>query len=173
MRRAQRRAETDAVTDPLTGLRNRAGLYQALHDAIEKHNRTGEDLGVLLIDLDNFKAVNDTYGHAAGDETLRETARRILSWLSQGWTCGRLGGDEFSIVCPGIAPEKLKDAAAGLSEVLSGLPGGELLISASVGSASADTGSTADSILAMADASMYGAKADTHKTQAHVRHRRR
>lgn len=172
MRRAQRRAETEAVTDPLTGLLNRAGLYQTLTDAVDQNSIEAEGLGVILLDLDNFKAVNDTYGHAAGDETLLETAHRIRSWLSPRWVCGRLGGDEFAIVCPGASAEKTKDAATALSKLLQALPGGEMLISASVGYASADTESTPDSLLAVADTAMYEAKSLAHKSHAHVRRRR-
>lgn len=169
MFRAKRRAELDAVTDALTGLKNRAGLYQALTSAIEEFERTGAPLGVILLDLNGFKAVNDTYGHSVGDDTLRETARRLLAWQRPGWVAGRLGGDEFAVICPDVRESYLVEVVADLNEVLSGIPGGELVVSASVGYAAAYGGCDADILLGKADASMYMAKSHMHAHNAYRR----
>lgn len=167
MFRAKRRAELDAVTDTLTGLRNRAGLYQALSEALDEYARTEIPLGVMLLDLNGFKAVNDTHGHAAGDDTLRETARRLLAWQRPGWVVGRLGGDEFAVICTGVPEDQLGTLAADLNEVLSGIPGGALVVSASVGHAAAYRGCDGDSLLGKADASMYMAKSRRHAHNAY------
>ena len=160
MNRARRKAIALSITDALTGLLNRAGLYRVLEKAVEEAAAHGSPLGVMLLDLDGFKAVNDQHGHAAGDETLQEAARRIQSWLRPGWHCGRLGGDEFAVVCPGLTPEALPSMAADLGKVLTGLPGGNLLVSASVGYAAATPGTNADALIAAADASMYADKTE-------------
>jgi diguanylate cyclase (GGDEF)-like protein len=162
MHRARRDAETESVTDSLTGLLNRGGFYRELDAALERRTALNTPLGVMLLDLDGFKEVNDSYGHAAGDATLCEVARRLLDLSHQGWVCGRLGGDEYAVICPGLAPEPLAAAAQYLSSVLSGIPGGGLVVSASVGWASVEPQQTADDVIAAADAMMYSVKNDHH-----------
>jgi diguanylate cyclase (GGDEF)-like protein len=133
MYRARFAAETASSTDALTGLLNRGGLYRELEAAIERHSGSNVPLGVMMLDLNEFKVVNDTFGHAAGDATLREVARRLKDFCERGWVCGRLGGDEFAVVCPGIAAKSLEATAQQLGHILSGVPGGERTVSASVG----------------------------------------
>jgi diguanylate cyclase (GGDEF)-like protein len=158
MYRARSRAEIESVTDALTGLLNRGGLYRELDAALAQRTASGEPLGVMLLDLNGFKAVNDNYGHAAGDAALREVARRLRDLRSRGWTFGRLGGDEFAGICPGLAPEPLAAAAEYVSSVLSGVPGGGTTVSASVGWACVESHQTADDVIAKADAMMYSIK---------------
>lgn len=165
MQRARQRAEAESLTDALTGLRNRAGLYRELDAALQHCAASGTPLGVMLLDLDDFKAVNDTYGHAAGDATLREAARRLQDWSAPDWTCCRLGGDEFAVICPGIEPIALAAAGRDLNQVLSGIPGGGLIVSASVGWASAQPKQSADAIVAIADSMMYAAKSQHQLTR--------
>lgn len=161
MHRARRRAEVQAQTDALTGLNNRAGLYGKLKSALAADDRVAAGLGIVLLDLNGFKAVNDTYGHAAGDETLREVARRLVAWARPGWTSARLGGDEFAVICSGLDAHDLDAACANLSRILSGVPGGGGTVSASVGCAVATQASSADSLMAAADARMYAVKYKT------------
>jgi len=168
MHRARLLAETASRTDALTGLLNRSGLYHELEAALEKRSTSDQPLGVMLIDLNGFKAVNDNSGHAAGDAILREVARRLIDLISsRGWICGRLGGDEFAVICPDLAPEQLAASGQQLSSVLSGIPGGGLTVSASVGWASAEPQQTADEVIAVADAMMYSVKNDYHKASGY------
>lgn len=155
MQRAQVVAETASITDTLTGLLNRDGVYLAVDNALRDRAARNTPLGVMLLDLNDFKAVNDNFGHAAGDQALREVARLLREFCQPGWACGRLGGDEFAVVCPGLAPDAVALAARQLSQALDGFPAGNVHISASVGWASVDSQLTADSVMSAADAQMY------------------
>ena len=167
MHRARLAAETASFTDPLTGLLNRGGLYRELEAALKRRQTANTPLGVMLLDLNDFKAVNDNFGHAAGDATLREVARRLLDFSRQGWACGRLGGDEFAVVCPGLAQESLADAARQLSSILGGIPGGGLTVSASVGWSCVEPQQTADDVIAVVDAKMYLVKNSLHAARGY------
>ena len=87
-----------AMEDPLTGLPNRAKFQEELAKALNQSDRTGRNVGVMLLDLDRFKNVNDTLGHAAGDALLREVAKRICDCLRKTDLVARLGGDEFAVI---------------------------------------------------------------------------
>jgi diguanylate cyclase (GGDEF)-like protein len=167
MHRARLEAETASLTDALTGLLNRAGVYRELEAALARRAVSNLSLGVMLIDLNDFKAVNDNFGHAAGDATLREVARRLRDFSHPGWVCGRLGGDEFAVICSGLAQAQLAAVAEQLSSVLSGVPGGELTVSSSIGWAFVETEQTADHVIAMADAKMYSVKSDHKVARSH------
>lgn len=162
MHRARLAAESASQTDALTGLLNRGGLYHALDLALAHRITANESLGVMLLDLNGFKAVNDNFGHAAGDATLCEVARRLQGLRARGWVCGRLGGDEFAVICPRLESAALAEAAEYLTGVLSGVPGGTSVISASVGWAAAQPQNTADEVIAAADAMMYAVKNNHH-----------
>jgi diguanylate cyclase (GGDEF)-like protein/PAS domain S-box-containing protein len=166
---ARKRAEAqllhDAFHDVLTGLANRAlfidRLQVALASAARKRNG---NFAVLFLDLDRFKNVNDSLGHAAGDQLLTAIARRLEGFLRPGDTLARLGGDEFAILVNEVI--EVADAvhvAQRVQELLSErflIDNGEVYISASVGIALSSTGyQTADEILRDADISMYRAKA--------------
>ncbi|MDQ8022157.1 MAG: diguanylate cyclase [Moraxellaceae bacterium] len=161
------RVETDlerlALHDALTGLPNRSLLKSRLAQALEQARLDGTHCAVLYQDLDRFKAVNDTLGHAAGDTLLREVARRIQSQLRDGDTVARLGGDEFVILLkglsqPGAAGKVAQKIITALNETFD-LDGQPANIGASVGiSISGIDGSTGDELLAKADAALYEAK---------------
>lgn len=89
-----------AVTDPLTGLFNRLKLEEVAEKEVDRCRRSGEAFGVILIDIDHFKRVNDTYGHQVGDEVLIEVGRLIKNNVRQLDTAGRWGGEEFIVICP-------------------------------------------------------------------------
>lgn len=148
----------------LTQLANRARAVEMIECALDRAQRAGSLVGLLFVDLDNFKVVNDTHGHAEGDEVLRETARRMQAGVRAGDTVGRLGGDEFVILVE--AP----DSAAALVAVAERLVGAisapvhtagrDLVVSASIGVAVVrDGGTDADALLYEADAAAYRAKA--------------
>ncbi|MET9515145.1 GGDEF domain-containing protein [Streptomyces sp. NPDC002994] len=145
-----------ARRDPLTGLRTRAG-WTAVAERIVRHHR---DAVVLLLDLDDFKNLNDSYGHAAGDAALAATAARLAAWCDRHGIAGRLGGDEFVVVVRDTdRAAELDVLAHSLNEPLP--YGGRLLpLSVSVGAcrlADLTTRNLSDA-LAAADAAMYAAK---------------
>jgi diguanylate cyclase (GGDEF)-like protein len=151
-----------ATHDPLTGALNRAGLQEALAET------TSAGTAVLYVDLDDFKPVNDRYGHAAGDHVLQVTARRLGEVLPAGHRLARVGGDEFVAVVPGLAgPEALgalldRVQSAMREPVDLGGPDADVVpMSASVGGALSSTSAPADGedLLRRADRSMYAQKA--------------
>ncbi|MFD7589375.1 GGDEF domain-containing protein [Kitasatospora sp. NPDC059811] len=146
-----------ARRDPLTGLHTRDGFTTRAHRLTQRHP---DRASVLLIDLDDFKATNDTYGHAAGDVVLTATAARLSAWCGRPGIAARLGGDEFAAVVLD-APERLPDLRAALNQPVphSGLT---LPASASVGIcpvAELPIVSLTDA-LACADRDMYAHKRD-------------
>ncbi len=167
-RRAEQRIEQLAFFDPLTGLPNRHHFQRALEEAVRKAEHAGGELAVLFLDLDRFKQVNDSLGHGAGDELLRQMARRLEGALADSMGSGglvaRLGGDEFTILLH--EGEAADDAAELSARVLRKLEapvrvfGREIFCSASLGIAvhPAD-GESAEQLLLSADTAMYAAKA--------------
>ncbi len=108
-----------AERDPLTGLYNRHYFLPELERAVARAHRAGEPMAALVyIDLDNFKSVNDTLGHLAGDDVLREAAARLSRRLRQGDLLARLGGDEFAVLLADLPPERLHDTAEGFRRQL-------------------------------------------------------
>lgn len=155
-----------AYQDPLTGLPNRLQFMDRLSHAIARADRTRSRLGVLFIDIDGFKGVNDQFGHAAGDELLREIAGRLTSAVRRADTVSRLGGDEFAVMI-----EQQTDAASALAvgnkicEILSWpfklqlAPEQPLSLGCSVGVVLyPEHGRDSDSLLRAADQAMYEAK---------------
>lgn len=107
--------------DPLTGLDNRASFDERLDREIGLHRRTGRKLALLCLDLDGFKDVNDLYGHATGDQLLRDIARHFSSVLDEGQMLARLGGDEFAVIAPQISdPAEVGRLAESLLKSLKG-----------------------------------------------------
>jgi len=163
--RDQLRAELayQAAHDALTTLPNRASATEQLGAAMARCQRDGRGLAVLFVDLDHFKRVNDTAGHAAGDRVLAEVARRMRSAVRQGDVVFRLGGDEFLVIMESVADEVSAEAVGrrlirALSEPID-IGGRIVSVSASVGVAlSLDGGVDADWLLREADEALYRAK---------------
>jgi diguanylate cyclase (GGDEF)-like protein len=161
--RLQKSLEQQATHDALTGLHNRAAAGDALERALARSRRSGVGLAVLFVDLDDFKRANDTFGHAVGDEVLREVARRMSRVARAGDFVARLGGDEFMILVENVheADEVATMADRMVAEVsrqieLSSL---RVQIGASVGIAFAWSGEEeAAQLLAWADLAVYRAK---------------
>jgi diguanylate cyclase (GGDEF)-like protein/PAS domain S-box-containing protein len=152
-----------AQFDPLTGLPNRTLLADRFSQMIEQAGRRNSALAALFIDLDEFKVVNDTLGHAGGDALLKEVAARLQSTVRSGDTVARISGDEFAIVLADLA--RPEDAAHVAQKVIDGFStamevhGKEVFVTASVGIAAfpAD-GTNAEALIGAADAAMYRAK---------------
>src|SRR4051794_3225189 len=152
-----------AFHDPLTGLANRALFYDRIEHTLNRGTRSTAQAGVLFVDLDDFKQVNDTRGHADGDALLVEVAKRISGSLRSGDTAARLGGDEFGILLEGLAgPPALQSAALRILDALAHpveLESGAFTVLASVGMAlSTPLERSADEFLRKADLAMYEAK---------------
>jgi two-component system, cell cycle response regulator len=154
-----------ATTDELTNLSNHRFFRDALTLEIARASRLGYALGLLLIDVDNFKRVNDTFGHPVGDDVLRSIAQVLSSNLRQTDVAARYGGEEFAIVLPGLGPrgvravgEKLRRAVKALQPLVSdGAP--PFQISISVGGVSAShPGLNAVDLIRAADSALYAAK---------------
>ena len=152
-----------AAFDSLTGLPNRARMRQMLDQALANSESRHEGCALFLVDLDRFKQVNDTYGHPVGDVLLQEAARRMAEVIGSEGQVGRLGGDEFEAVLPGVDEEgRLATLAEKLIETVSApylIRGHTLSIGASVGIAISRPGRTlADSLIKEADLAVYAAK---------------
>ena len=153
----------EAATDSLTALTNRRG-FEALGQRLAAGARDGGAFGLLLIDLDRFKPVNDTHGHAVGDAVLREVAARLRRHVRPGDVAARLGGDEFAVLVPGAT----EDVLAGLARRIVGAVGrpvatsaGRVEIGASVGAALwRDADRTLAALAERADAALFAVKRD-------------
>ena len=158
IRRQQAALKHQATHDPLTGLANRARFGAELAERLDRHRSAG----VLLIDIDDFKMVNDTMGHAVGDRLLREVAERLRRHCAAADLPARLGGDEFAVLLGSDDPAYAEEAAVRILASL-GVPFSvdehQLLTNASVGLALAGPGDSADEVLRNADIAMYAAKA--------------
>ncbi|HZQ87938.1 MAG TPA: EAL domain-containing protein, partial [Acidimicrobiales bacterium] len=159
----EKQLEHQALHDPLTGLPNRTLFLDRLRHALSRRRRDRSTAAILFIDLDRFKAVNDSLGHEAGDRLLLAVAARIPGALRNGDTLARLGGDEFVVLCEDVRGST--DATAIAERVLETLSGpftlatGEIFIGASVGVAVASgTDQDAEELLGDADMAMYRAK---------------
>jgi diguanylate cyclase (GGDEF)-like protein/PAS domain S-box-containing protein len=158
-RRLEEQLTHQAFHDPLTGLANRALFRDRVSHALALAQRRGSAVTVLYLDLDDFKNVNDSLGHAEGDRLLIAAAERFLACARTADTVARLGGDEFAILVEGgDAGEGLPDRlSAAMSHPFS-LSGNQLRVTASIGVATAGAGDTADDLLRNADMAMYAAK---------------
>jgi len=156
-----------ALHDGLTGLANRLLFRDRVANAIERASgRDGRPFAVVFIDLDDFKTLNDTLGHARGDDILVAVARRVAATLRPNDTAARLGGDEFAVLLDGIRDEEMAlSIAVRLADTLREpmeIAGIRTIVAASIGVALSGTfGETADDLLRNADVAMYAAKASS------------
>jgi diguanylate cyclase (GGDEF)-like protein len=151
----------DAATDALTGQCNRRALDEILNAQIDVARRSGQALSVLMVDIDFFKTVNDTYGHLMGDDALRAFAQRVREHIRLGDVCARFGGEEFVVVLPGTTLQTALEVAERLRIGVEKTP---LLttplvsVTVSIGAAALIPDHTADELLNAADAAVYAAK---------------
>ncbi len=149
--------------DALTSLPNRAMIYSYIQELLAKTARTGGEFGLLFVDLDRFKPINDRYGHAMGDLVLKTVSERLAASVRADDFVGRLAGDEFIIVLPDLSSREAAASVAQHTLNIMGQPfqidGYELHVSPSIGiSVYPCDGETVDALLHSADAAMYDAK---------------
>jgi diguanylate cyclase (GGDEF)-like protein/PAS domain S-box-containing protein len=161
-----RRTRHEADHDPLTGVANRRAFERTLAAALSRASARGRTLGLLMLDLDGFKAVNDRHGHAAGDEALREVARRLRRSVRERDLVARLGGDEFVLVLTdlgghsSVAHDTVERVRSALAEPIAVEGAIEASVRAAIGVATfPEDGKTVADLLAVADRGMYAAKA--------------
>ncbi len=159
-KRLERELERRASHDTLTGLSNRASLDHHLEHVLAR--RDGPAVAAIYIDLDNFKTINDTYGHEAGDTVLVDVAQRLTDNIRHGDLAARLGGDEFVVICDaarnptvvGEVAERIRNGIAALDTT----DGNGNHVTASIGVAISQPGDVASALLRRADTAVYIAK---------------
>ena len=153
-----------SIHDGLTGLVNATFFHAVLTREIDRSLRTGRTCGLIVIDIDHFKTVNDTYGHSAGDKALQTVAGKLKSSLRSMDTASRIGGEEFAVILPECAPEDAIHAATRIHSVLNPvaitLDGKNLDLTTSAGLVWTNPNISMDStaLLSEADQEMYRAK---------------
>jgi diguanylate cyclase (GGDEF)-like protein/PAS domain S-box-containing protein len=162
-RRLEDALRHQADHDPLTGLANRTLAADVLRRALARGRRHGGSIGLLLLDLDDFKAVNDSLGHAAGDDLLQAIGQRLRAAVRSESLIARIGGDEFAVVVEDLdRPERAADVARRIQTALHrpiAIAGREFVVSASIGIATATSGEpSVEMLLRQADIAMYASK---------------
>jgi diguanylate cyclase (GGDEF)-like protein len=152
-----------AYRDQMTDIFNRRGFIDAFAEVQQKASGNDEALAVMLIDIDNFKAINDSFGHLAGDQVVTETARRITGVIRSVDVCGRWGGDEFIVLINGLGTRGLRSIAEVIRKAVAGpaitlSDGREVTMTLSVGACLIEAGEGIDAVVDMADAALYSAK---------------
>lgn len=160
-----------AHQDPLTGLANRRRIEAQAVQVLANARRSNRSVAVLVIDLDGFKAINDTFGHPAGDLVLREIAARLTAKTRPSGLLARLGGDEFAVLLPGVEAREAENVVEAYRSIFSlplSIDGRELRLGGSVGLALyPEQGRTFPELLQAADAAMYRVKsASPHRRSA-------
>jgi diguanylate cyclase (GGDEF)-like protein len=161
--RAKEALRREAQRDSLTALWNHKAILEILERELLRSERNHQPVGVIMIDVDHFKAVNDSRGHAAGDTVLRIIASGIAAMVRPYDSVGRYGGEEFLIVAPGCGPaetwelaERVRTHVARCSIMAAGAA---VLVTLSLGVATAECATDLEKVLSSADAAMYRAKA--------------
>ncbi len=161
---AQEALREQATRDALTGCWNRRVILETLSRETIRAERETRHLGVVMLDLDHFKQINDTHGHAAGDEALREVVRRVMGMIRGYDALGRIGGEEFLIVLPGCDELRALSHAERIRQAVERTPvivdGHEIKVTASFGASSMPPGIAmpADLLVRAADEGLYAAK---------------
>ena len=154
-----------AMIDPLTGLYNRRFAEQRLAAEVARSERRGHPLTVLTLDLNNFKEINDTYGHPAGDQVLQEFASRLNKVIRGADLAVRLGGDEFLVVLPECTLEQLKLVLERLSSFELDWQGQKIPVTFSAGWKDYEMGDRPEEMLARADEALYTSKRSTKRAK--------
>ena len=161
-RRERDRAQHDAERDPLTGVYNRAGIERRLEWALRQAKNDYQQLSVLFLDIDHFKRINDSHGHAVGDACLRMLVQIMGIQPQYGDRFGRLGGEEFLLVLPGANLHRAHDTAEAIRHSIEArckqIAGIALDMTVSIGVAESSREESVSSLIARADGAMYAAK---------------
>lgn len=158
MRASAKIAEHNSLTDTLTKVYNRRGLEMLLEKEAVRAERYNRDLSMILFDLDDFKLINDTYGHAKGDDVLKKVADLVQSHLRKGDELGRWGGEEFIVICSECDAEQAYLVAERLRETLANASWDALQVTASFGIARRQAGEDLATLYERADEALYVAK---------------
>ncbi|HXT74238.1 MAG TPA: GGDEF domain-containing protein [Candidatus Angelobacter sp.] len=149
-----------ATRDPLTGLSNRRLGEERLTGEVSRSERYGHPLSVLMLDLNRFKAINDQYGHAAGDATLQAFADRLNKVIRTSDLAVRLGGDEFLIILPECPAERIPSLLVRLGSTEVEYQGKKIAVSSAAGWAGYENGETPEQLIERADKALYANKRD-------------
>ncbi len=158
------RTQQDSLTDPLTGLPNTRSLFTHLKGELSRSERLKSELSLLVMDVDEFKDINDTYGHRVGDRALREIARELRAATRPYDVCARYAGDEFVVVLSGCGPDEVEEKRREIQDVIDSTVvdiGGGITIPVSVSIGAAvfpHDGDSAEALIARADSRMYADK---------------
>ena len=156
------RIQHQAKTDGLTGLVNHRTFYEVLERELWRSRRYGGHISLIMVDVDNLKTINDSFGHKAGDKVIREVSRRIRESIRQIDTAARYGGDEFAIILPNTSLSDAVVVAERMVSVVGGSPvvwrKDDIPISISVGLGQYDADDTPDDITSRSDKALYAAK---------------
>ena len=153
-----------ATRDALTGLLNRRELNRIMKEEVERSNRFGRPFSLVMLDLDHFKSVNDTHGHAAGDLVLQEAAKRMSSCLRKTDRIARYGGEEIAVLLIEMDEFAAAETARRIVDIVGDTPfdigaGGQLPVTVSAGLATLPSAAnSADTLMAAADKALYAAK---------------
>jgi diguanylate cyclase (GGDEF)-like protein len=144
--------------DVLTQLYNRRKINQLLQQLVEKYAQVNEDFSLILLDVDHFKKVNDNFGHAMGDEVLKQISQTLRDHVRESDSCGRWGGEEFIVLCPGIDCREAAPLAERLRELIGSGRSSGASVTVSIGVASFSKNSSLTQLLHTTDACLYTAK---------------
>ena len=156
------RIQRQATSDGLTGLANHRSFYQVLEKELWRSRRHGGTISLIMVDIDNLKRINDTYGHRAGDKVVKEISKRIKSCIRQIDTAARYGGDEFAVILPSTALTDATIVAERMIDLVSSTPISwkkeHIELSVSVGLGQYDAECTPEEITGKSDEALYIAK---------------
>ena len=163
LKAAKQHAEDLARKDELTGLDNRRAFFEQAHRAFKQSRRFGHPISVIMLDIDHFKMINDTYGHSVGDQVLQALAEPLRTVVREIDIVARMGGEEFALVLPETALAEAANLAerlrAGIAAIVVPVDGHRIQITASLGVvACSDDDQTIESVLTKADDALYVAK---------------
>ena len=173
-RRAMEQLRHVAITDDLTGIYNRRAFFEAALRAFQRARERGTALGVLMLDLDHFKGINDRYGHGMGDQALRRFAETVRGLLLPKHVFGRLGGEEFALLAPGSNEAESIALAERVCQAVSAIrfdpPADDLSMTVSIGVAQIEDGAAdLDALFREADDLLFQAKHDGRNRVRHIR----